>query len=286
MTQKDNQSTVSNAYCMKRGWMEHDVFSSVKKYPEQMAWCWLVENAAWKQTKHRIGQHVVNLERGQLCYTMRDLADKWGWSKDSVNRFLNTLETETMIARKIAHKKTVITICNYDNHQLKPNHHETNVRQSRDNHETQKNKGNNNNNKNTITPLTPQDGLRPESTQDPEAPIIETKVYAFHGVVIKLLDKDLIAWQRCFNAFKPQELRFELERIDGWWQKQDPKAQKNWFMRTSKMLEKKNQQRLDARPDQPASRLAEEYRATAAPSINSPGFVDYMLKQTGVSHND
>lgn len=81
------------------------------------AWTWLLLTACWRDTEYDIKGKTITLKRGQLCASVRQLADEWGWSKSTVDRFVTRLETETMIEREAGHGKLVITICNYDKYQ-------------------------------------------------------------------------------------------------------------------------------------------------------------------------
>lgn len=81
------------------------------------AWLWLVGKACWKPTPFDNNGRIITLERGQICVSVRQLAERWGWSKSAVDRFLTRLETETMIERKAGQGKMVITICNYGKYQ-------------------------------------------------------------------------------------------------------------------------------------------------------------------------
>ncbi|MFC0204713.1 hypothetical protein [Novosphingobium soli] len=81
------------------------------------AWAWLVLKGCWKPTRFRVGGKVVELDRGQLCVSRSQLADAWGWSPSSVERFLTRLETEQMIGRETGQGRTIITICNYAKYQ-------------------------------------------------------------------------------------------------------------------------------------------------------------------------
>jgi hypothetical protein len=59
------------------------------------------------------------LQRGQLLGARSYLAEKWGWSEQSVRTFLGILLTEGMIEinQSNGHLANVITICNYDVYQ-------------------------------------------------------------------------------------------------------------------------------------------------------------------------
>lgn len=81
------------------------------------AWIWLICKACWKPTKFDVHGSTITLERGQLCASIRQIADDLKWSKSAVERFLTRLETETMIERKAGQGRSIITICNYGKYQ-------------------------------------------------------------------------------------------------------------------------------------------------------------------------
>src|SRR3546814_9730526 len=84
---------------MSREWLEHDIFDG-DVFSRRDAWAWLIASAAWRQTKARIKGHSVDLERGELSYSVRFMAEKWGWSKSAVDRFLKLLTREGMISMR------------------------------------------------------------------------------------------------------------------------------------------------------------------------------------------
>ena len=106
-------------YQMHRGWMENPVFNR-EPFNRAQAWCWLIENAVWKERKIDVRGHTVTLKRGQLCYSTRYLAQAWGWSEAKVRRFLARLKTDAMIDAAIDAGQTIITICNYAKNQTEP----------------------------------------------------------------------------------------------------------------------------------------------------------------------
>ena len=156
----------TNTYSMKRGWQNHYLFEN-EDYNRRDAWCWLVENAVWKrQHPSNIRGKTIMLKRGQLCYSIRYLAEAWGWSKGKTERFINRLKTETMIETQAETGVLIITICNYDKFQppLKKigtqdgTQTGTAAGQQRDSSGTNKNQGNHGNHidsKESIPPLPP-----------------------------------------------------------------------------------------------------------------------------------
>lgn len=78
---------------------------------------WLVSHAAWRDHFVRFRGHRVELRRGQLITTRRDLAKAWGWSGSRVARFLERLKNDAVLEPVSEPAFTVITICNYDKYQ-------------------------------------------------------------------------------------------------------------------------------------------------------------------------
>lgn len=97
--------------------LEHPVFSS-EPFSEREAWLWLISKAAWKETRHRIGQTVVTVPVGSVFLTLREMQSIWGWKSDKrVRSFLSMLEREEMIETKTDAGKTQVSICNYSRYQ-------------------------------------------------------------------------------------------------------------------------------------------------------------------------
>lgn len=109
---------------MQRAALDHHLLQDAERF---RAWFWLLLNAAWKPTRVRVKGQTVNLERGELSFSVRFLAEKWGWSKSKVDRFIADLRTESMIktrsksgtsaGHKAGQGQSIITICNYDKYQ-------------------------------------------------------------------------------------------------------------------------------------------------------------------------
>jgi len=103
-------------FAVDRGIFGHPVFAN-EPLTEREAWTWLISQAAWKQRRRRVGNVVVDLDRGQLSHSLRFMAGKWQWSEPRVRRFLNRLKTDAMIDAATDAGVTVITICNYNKYQ-------------------------------------------------------------------------------------------------------------------------------------------------------------------------
>jgi hypothetical protein len=64
---------------------------------------------------------LFTVGRGQVGYSEDALADRWGWSRNKVRRFMDELKTAQQIYHEAAHQNkrlsNLITIINYEKHQ-------------------------------------------------------------------------------------------------------------------------------------------------------------------------
>lgn len=115
---------MSGFIAMQRDALDHHLLQDGDRF---RAWFWIVANACWKPAKARIKGRTVELERGELSFSVRFLADNWGWSKSRVDRFLSDLRAEGMIetrsksgtsaGHKAGQGQSIITVCNYSKYQ-------------------------------------------------------------------------------------------------------------------------------------------------------------------------
>jgi hypothetical protein len=100
---------------------DHSFFSDAEM-TEREAWLWMLSKAAWKDTRHRVGQDMIDVPRGSFMVTLREMQGVFMWKSDKrVRTFLKRLEAEGMIGRTTVGTrnapKTHVTICNYDKFQ-------------------------------------------------------------------------------------------------------------------------------------------------------------------------
>ncbi len=96
---------------------DHELFQA-EPLTEREAWLWLIANAAWKATRHRVGSDMHEVPAGSLFVTLRQLQTAWKWKSDyRVRSFLKLLEREGMTVSEPNAGKTQITICNYSHYQ-------------------------------------------------------------------------------------------------------------------------------------------------------------------------
>jgi hypothetical protein len=99
-----------------RGIWLHPAFDR-EAFTQREAWMWLISEAAFRPYGRRVDGKELQLDRGQLCHSVRFMAEAWQWSKSRVDRFLNAIEKQDMIRREHGTRTPVLTICNYDEYQ-------------------------------------------------------------------------------------------------------------------------------------------------------------------------
>jgi hypothetical protein len=96
----------------------HPLFASKEPFCRLKAWLWIISEAAWKgRTVTPMPGVAVTLDRGEMAVSLRYLASRFMWEKTRVERFLDRLESESMIVRRPGLGVTVLRVVNYDLYQ-------------------------------------------------------------------------------------------------------------------------------------------------------------------------
>lgn len=98
--------------------MESSIWEE-KPFDRARAWIDLILLAKFKPGYERVRGVRVELKRGQLIASERLLAERWGWDRKKVRKFLNELGEDDRIAPQKNNVTTVVTIVNYDDYQKK-----------------------------------------------------------------------------------------------------------------------------------------------------------------------
>ena len=88
-----------------------------KPFSDGQAWIDLILSANHADGKIVVDGTIVNIKRGEFFTSERKLAERWGWSRGKVSRFMRLLEAEHMASRKRSSDGTTITIENYSVYQ-------------------------------------------------------------------------------------------------------------------------------------------------------------------------
>ena len=84
-----------------------------KPYAYGQAWIDLLMLAAYEDKKVLWKNKLIDVKRGQYLTSIRYLAERWGWSKDRVMRYIALLKSDGMIDTDKDSGRTLITIENY-----------------------------------------------------------------------------------------------------------------------------------------------------------------------------
>lgn len=114
----------SNVFCVSREIWDSPNFRS-EPYCKRAAWIWLCGAAAFRPHRIRGPQgHSIELQRGEFCFSLRFLAEKWGWKgpkgKSRAERVLNVWKKRDMIRDTSRDGEQVYLIRNYNSFQFSP----------------------------------------------------------------------------------------------------------------------------------------------------------------------
>lgn len=84
-------SVSGGVYCIARAAWEDTEFPR-ETFSEREAWFWFIGQAMWRAGSVKTFAGTMKLDRGELCFSERFLANKWDWSKSRVNRVLDRWE--------------------------------------------------------------------------------------------------------------------------------------------------------------------------------------------------
>lgn len=96
----------------------------------QDCWIWMDEpfskGQAWvdllllvnhEDKKKMVDGKLMTIKTGQKLTSIRQLAERWQWSREKVARFLSILESDEMVVLKKSHHYTIVEVSNYADYQ-------------------------------------------------------------------------------------------------------------------------------------------------------------------------
>ena len=84
-----------------------------KPYGKAQAWIDLLMLANHEEKKILFEGQLITVGKGQHMTSLTKLAERWGWSRSKVKRFLDVLKSEQMCNTKRNSSGTLITVINY-----------------------------------------------------------------------------------------------------------------------------------------------------------------------------
>lgn len=88
-----------------------------KPYNKIQAFLWILIKANHKPNKLMIGEELVECKRGEFITSQLKLSEEFGWNRERIRTFLNTLEKDHVIHQQTTNKYTKLTVCKYDTYQ-------------------------------------------------------------------------------------------------------------------------------------------------------------------------
>ena len=109
-----------------------------KPFSRGHAWIDLLLRVNHKTSKILVDDTWIEVKPGETIWSIKDMANRWGWSRGKVARFVNGLQTEHMVNQKRTSKFTKITVVNWSKYQQ--NGHQTDIKRTSNGHQTDTNK--------------------------------------------------------------------------------------------------------------------------------------------------
>lgn len=142
---------------MAYGWIsihrkiqQSDIWLDKEPFDKRSAWIDLIMMANHEDKQILFNGKFIEVKRGEKITSLKQLSDRWRWSTGKVKRFLNLLESGSMIELKTKRRYTSYRVVNYNVYQNedidKRNEVETKTKQSRNEDETKTETNNNINN--------------------------------------------------------------------------------------------------------------------------------------------
>lgn len=96
---------------------DHWLWTKKRKFSQFEAWISLLFKASYKDTQINIDGKIVNLSKGSFITSEVKLSQEWGWSRETVRKFLKTLQEQKMVLKTCTSKYTTLTIKKWELYQ-------------------------------------------------------------------------------------------------------------------------------------------------------------------------
>ena len=103
---------------LDRGILNHWTYKD-KPFNRSMAWIDMLLIADHTTHTKLWRGKPTEFKRGDVNLSIKELAKRWGWSRDKARRFISHLEQDNMVRVNATPNRTTITIVKYDDFQIK-----------------------------------------------------------------------------------------------------------------------------------------------------------------------
>lgn len=86
-------------------------------FTKGQAWVDILLRVNHKDNKVLIGNQSIEVLKGQTIWSIKDMANRWKWSRKKVTNFLKMLKKEHQIDYKSTTKYTIVTVVNWEVYQ-------------------------------------------------------------------------------------------------------------------------------------------------------------------------
>ena len=93
------------------------IWKDKEPFDKRSAWIDLLLTVNHKNKKIPFENTFIEIERGQTLTSIKQLAERWHWSRHKVSDFLDQLEQDTMIIQVRDTRKTLVSVVNYKKYQ-------------------------------------------------------------------------------------------------------------------------------------------------------------------------
>lgn len=138
-----------------KGWIsihrkitDHWLYQEKRTFSKFEAWLDILMEVNHSEVKTTIQNKLFTVKIGQSINSLDTWSKRWNWNKSRVRRFLKMLEDDKMIRLRNEFKTTRLTVCKYEDYQVKRNADETDLKRKRNADETELTPNNNVNKEN------------------------------------------------------------------------------------------------------------------------------------------
>ena len=93
------------------------IWKDKEPFDKRSAWIDLLLSVNHKSKKIPFENSFIEIERGQTLTSIKQLAERWSWSRHKVSDYLNRLEQDSMIIQIRDTRKILVSIVNYNKYQ-------------------------------------------------------------------------------------------------------------------------------------------------------------------------
>lgn len=93
--------------------LDHWIYKKSKPFCKFAAWIDLIMFVFYEDSKEPIAGQLQVTQRGSRWTSVKELANRWGWSSHRTRLFLDTLQADQMVELKGTPSGTLVTVVNY-----------------------------------------------------------------------------------------------------------------------------------------------------------------------------